>query len=168
MTKRLAIIMGPSGAGKSTIASALADMMADTVMLEADDFHSADNRAQMHQGQALTDADRRPWVDAICAAINEQESPTIVLACSALTPMVQDRLRDIPGRSVSFFLLHAAPDILARRMSARTDHFMPSSLLKSQLETLDPPADATLIDASQHVGVITREIAQTLDHDPHQ
>jgi len=165
MAQRLVIIMGPSGAGKSTIASALADIIPGAVMLEADDFHSAGNRKQMQSGQALSDADRQPWVDTIRDAIIAEASPTLVLACSALTPMVQDRLRDIPGRQVRFFLLHAAPDILARRMSARTDHFMPSSLLRSQLETLDPPADATLIDASQHVGVIAREIAEKLDHE---
>ncbi len=163
MTARLVIIMGPSGCGKSRIAGALAEAMA-APMLEGDDFHPPVNRAKMTAGEPLTDGDRAGWIDAMLGAIAEREEALVVLACSALTRYVQDRLKTVPGRETRFVLLDAPRETLIARMTSREGHFMPVSLLDSQLEALDVPTGAIRIDAEQTVSAIVRQIAAALEH----
>ncbi|MEL6530343.1 MAG: gluconokinase, GntK/IdnK-type [Pseudomonadota bacterium] len=163
MGRELIVIMGPSGCGKSSVSAALSNAIG-APMLEADDFHSQANRTKMTAGKPLTDADRAGWLDRIWQALSDKLAPRVVLACSALTPYVQSRLREATDRSVHFVLLNAPRDVLLERVSSRRDHFMPASLLDSQLEALEAPDGAITIDAREPVGVIVPKIVAALDH----
>jgi gluconokinase len=136
----IAVVMGVSGTGKSTIAGLLAADLG-WPSAEGDDFHSAANVAKMHAGHPLTDADRLPWLQAIAAWITTREAAGTggIVTCSALKRSYRDLLRT--GNSdVRFICLVAGHDTLQQRMEHRPGHFMPASLLKSQLDTLEPLA----------------------------
>lgn len=127
--------MGVSAAGKSTVGVALAAALG-VPFVDADSLHSDANRAKMNAGTPLVDDDRWLWLDAVgrCFAVAEAG---LVVACSALRRAYRDRIRETsPG--VVFVHLHGSPALLAARAGARVDHFMPASLLASQLETLEP------------------------------
>lgn len=137
--------MGVSGCGKSTVGQALSASQ-NWRFIEGDDHHPAANLAKMAAGTPLTDHDRAAWVQAIVDAVNRSAQDNIVLACSALTPFVQSGLRNVSDREVVFVLLEHRFDAIHARMSQR-DHFMPSSLLQSQFDALEPPQDAIIFDA---------------------
>ena len=131
--------MGVSGSGKSTVGRALAVRL-DRPFGEGDDFHPAANRAKMAAGHALDDDDRAPWLAALRDWMTSQHAagrPT-VLACSALRHSYRDVLRSAQG-GVFFVHLVVAASTIDQRMRVRT-HFMPASLLASQLQTLQPLA----------------------------
>lgn len=131
------LVMGACGVGKSTIARGLADRLSAR-FIEADDFHPADNKALMARGVPLTDDNRWAWLDAIAA--EAQARPGLsVLACSALRRVYRDRLR-LTCRPMPIIHLAADGDLLKARVAARQDHYMPPSLVQSQLDTLEPPA----------------------------
>ncbi len=117
-------------------------------MVEGDDHHPISNRNKMVRGEPLSDDDRGPWVDALAKAINVVEPGVVILACSALTSFVRDRLTLQSIRPCRWFLLTAPTDELRRRMEERAGHFMPASLLASQLTALVPPHEAFQIDAT--------------------
>ena len=132
------VVMGVSGSGKSTVAAAIAARVG-AVFLDADDFHPAANVAKMAAGMPLTDEDRRPWLVAVGAEVARRapSGEEVVLACSALRRSYRDLLRE--GVADLFFAqLDGSPELLAARIGGRVDHFMPSSLLASQLATLEP------------------------------
>jgi gluconokinase len=150
------IVMGVSGSGKSTIAKALAERLAWTYE-DADRFHPASNVAKMSAGHPLTDDDRWPWLRAIADEIDRVAASGghAVIACSALKRAYRDIL--VHGRDdVRIVYLDGSPELIASRMAARKNHFMPPGLLDSQFATLevpgpdenpvivsiDPPADA--------------------------
>jgi gluconokinase len=137
---RFVVVMGVSGSGKSTVARALA-LRLGWRFLEGDDLHPSGNVAAMTAGTPLTDANREPWLDAIGQWVDAQASSGAsgVLTCSALRRSYRDRLRT--GRpTLTFCHLDVDPAELARRTAHRTGHFMPGSLLPSQLTTLEPLA----------------------------
>jgi gluconokinase len=141
------IIMGVSGSGKSTLASVLAERLA-CPFLEGDAFHSEANVAKMRGGEPLTDADRWPWLDRLGGAIGAaaRSEDVAVAACSALKRIYRDRLRDAAGVPTRFILLEAGREELARRLNSRSDHYMPASLLDSQLGLLEyPDADESAL-----------------------
>lgn len=129
------VVMGVSGTGKSTVGALLAARLGRP-LIEGDDLHPPENKAKMHAGLPLTDEDRGPWLRAVRDAMDAAGRPTVV-ACSALRRSYRDILRTADGR-VRFLHLVAKPEDLAARMAARTHHFMPPSLLASQLATLEP------------------------------
>lgn len=132
------LVMGVCGSGKTTIGKALADSLGIT-FFDADDFHPAANREKMRQGIPLDEADRLPWLAAISETI--EKSPAFVLACSALKENYRAILRRAcPDLRIIF--LYGTREQLAERMQARKNHFMPLSLLDSQLATLEQPSDA--------------------------
>jgi carbohydrate kinase (thermoresistant glucokinase family) len=134
------LVMGVSGAGKSTVATALAQAL-DGVFVEGDSLHPAANIAAMSAGRPLTDALRLPWLEAICVAAREERDATgrpVVIACSALKRRYRDLLRD--GLSGLVFVhLDGSADVIQSRLAARTDHFMPASLLATQIADLEQP-----------------------------
>jgi gluconokinase len=137
----LAIIaMGVSGSGKSTLGALLASKL-DCPFLEGDDFHDARAVAKMSAGQPLDDEDRWPWLDRLGQAVGEALSSRgqVVAACSALRRSYRERLRDAIAAPTRFLLLDASHDELLRRLTRRSDHYMPASLLDSQLATLERP-----------------------------
>ena len=132
------VVMGVTGAGKSVTLQALVERLGWSAA-EGDDFHPPTSIAKMRAGAPLTDEDRWPWLAAIADWIGAQEAAgqSSVVTCSALRRGYRDRLRrDHP--SVRFAHLVASRDRLAARVAGRTDHFMPASLLDSQLESLEP------------------------------
>lgn len=140
-TPRHIVIMGVSGCGKTTVALKLADKLGYTYA-EGDDMHSQANRDKMNSGVPLTDEDRWPWLQGIADYMSEQtdQGVSTVVTCSALKRSYRDVLDS--GRGDVIFA-HLSPDsaLIAERMAAREGHFMPASLLNSQLETLEPLHD---------------------------
>jgi gluconokinase len=132
--------MGVSGAGKTTLATALGHHLGWPVA-EADDFHPPANIAKMSAGQPLTDDDRWPWLAAIrdWLASHAAAGRGCIVTCSALKRAYRDLLREASG-NVRFLHLTGDPATLADRIARRTGHFMPASLLPSQLLTLEPLA----------------------------
>ncbi len=137
--------MGVSGSGKSTLASALAQVLAFP-FIEGDDLHPQSNIVKMQAGQPLNDADRLPWLQAVAAALSNQ-SEGVMASCSALKKSYRDLLREQTGEPLYFICLTCDPDIIAARMQGRHGHFMPASLLASQLASFENPQGepATLI-----------------------
>ena len=127
--------MGVSGTGKSTTAALLAERLGRP-MIEGDDLHPVANVEAMRAGRALTDADRGPWLRAIRDAMTAAGGSTVV-TCSSLRRAYRDVLRTAEGR-VRFVHLVVPADELARRLAVRRGHFMPATLLASQLATLEP------------------------------
>lgn len=141
MTTRVlhVVAMGVSGTGKSTVAARLSDELG-LELIEGDSFHPAGNVAKMSAGIPLTDEDRLPWLERLADVTREHHALGVstVLACSALRRTFRDILRTGAPEADTYFLhLHAAYDVLEERMQAR-HHFMPASLLASQLQTLEP------------------------------
>ena len=133
--KTVIVVMGVAGSGKTTIAQLLAQDLG-WKQTEADDLHGPENVAKMAAGIPLTDSDRAPWLQRISQRIDETEENQVV-TCSALRRSYRDILRTASAR-VRFLHLHGSPDNLASRIGARTDHFMPASMLTFQMETLEP------------------------------
>ena len=133
------VVMGVSGSGKSTIAAMLAQHL-HWIYEDADWFHPTANVEKMHHGEPLTDADRWPWLNAIAAWIDNVRSAGDhgVVACSALRRVYRDILVG-RRRDVRLVFLKGDRDLIARRVAARADHFMPASLLDSQFATLEEP-----------------------------
>ncbi|WP_247717962.1 gluconokinase [Qipengyuania proteolytica] len=160
--RELIVLMGPSACGKTTISGMLGEALSAPV-IEGDDHHPPANKRKMAAGTPLTDEDRAAWIDSLAADSRARPDERLVLACSALTAYVQDRLRSESGRSVRFVLLDLPRDVLAQRLAARTDHFMPVSLLDSQLAALDPPADVLRVDATMAPSAIVEHIRAELN-----
>lgn len=134
------IAMGVSGSGKSTLGALLANKL-DCPFLEGDDFHDARAIAKMSAGQPLDDDDRWPWLDRLGLAVGEAltSGGRVVAACSALRRSYRERLRGAIAAPTRFVMLDASHDELLRRLTSRSDHYMPASLLESQLATLERP-----------------------------
>jgi gluconokinase len=147
------IVMGVTGSGKTTVGERLAADLGWRFH-DADDFHTPANKAKMHAGVPLTDEDRWPWLDAIRAALERDVADHVsaVVACSALREAYRRRL-ELGLQDVGLVLLDGDPAILAGRLSHRTDHFMNPALLQSQIDTLERPADAVVVDIAKPVGV---------------
>jgi gluconokinase len=131
--------MGVAGSGKSTIAARLAARLG-WALAEADDFHSVANVAKMRAGTPLTDADRWPWLEALADWIEAQRvaARDCVVACSALKRAYRERLAR-GHDDVRFVYLRGDRETIAGRLAQRTGHYMPGSLLDSQLEVLEEP-----------------------------
>lgn len=157
------VVMGVSGCGKSSVGAALSAQLA-LPYADGDDLHPAENVAKMRQGIPLTDQDRWPWLD-LCGQSLAAAPGGLILGCSALRRAYRDRLRAASGMGDLFFIhLTGSPALLHDRMSARQGHYMPASLLQSQLDALEPPGpgeNAITIDIDQSVGAIARQV---LDH----
>jgi gluconokinase len=158
--------MGVSGSGKSTLASALAAAIG-CPFLEGDEFHSPESVQKMRSGIALTDADRWPWLGRLGRAIGAavDEHGIAVASCSSLKRTYRDRLRATIEAPVCFVLIEASREELTRRMSHRAGHYMPVTLLDSQLATLEKPQSdelAITIDASLPVETACRQLVDRL------
>ncbi|CUH69202.1 Thermoresistant gluconokinase [Thalassovita autumnalis] len=134
-------VMGVSGCGKSSIAAALAAAR-NGIYVEADALHPAENVAHMAAGQPLSDAMRLPWLRALALHVADQQAAhpdqQVFTACSALKRSYRDLIRTQLPDAV-FLHLSGNQAVIAARMAARQNHFMPTSLLDSQFATLETP-----------------------------
>jgi gluconokinase len=163
------VVMGVSGSGKSTIADKLAERLSWKYE-DGDKFHPLSNVAKMSAGQALTDDDRWPWLQAIADEIDRvcKARERAVIACSALKRAYRDIL--VHGRNdVRIIFLKGTQELIAARLNLRKGHFMPPGLLASQFKTLEPPGTeenpvTVSIDAS--VDAIVDDIVRQLGLSP--
>ena len=148
---KILVVMGVSGVGKTAVARAVADRLGWNFQ-EGDALHPEANIRKMSSGEPLTDADRQPWLEAVAAWIDRQLAANAcgAMTCSALKRAYRERI--VGGRSgVRLVYLRASERVIAARLAARSGHFMPPQLLKSQFEILEEPtADEhpIIIDAS--------------------
>ena len=141
------VVMGVCGSGKTSVGERLGARLG-VPFRDADEFHPAANIAKMSSGVPLDDNDRWPWLDAIGAAIRDTRGG-VVIACSALKRVYRDRIKAAARRPVTFVYLEGSRATLASRLGGRRGHFMPPSLLDSQLAILEPPgADENAIAVS--------------------
>lgn len=162
------VVMGVSGSGKSTLARLLAARLG-WPFAEGDDFHPPSNVAKMAAGIPLTDEDRWPWLEAIRGWMADQARAghCTVVTCSALRRAYRDVLRKAPGRVLFAHLVGDEP-LLRGRLSHRSGHFMPASLLPSQLATLEPlqpDEDGLPLDASAPPDELANQVLNLLDRD---
>lgn len=132
------VVMGVSGSGKTTIAEGVVSHTGMT-FAEADTFHPRANIAKMESGVALTDEDRRPWLEALNAWMRERSAggDSTVITCSALRRSYRDVLRaGLPA--LHFVHLDGPAEVIRERITSRRGHFMPPELLQSQLDLLEP------------------------------
>jgi gluconokinase len=130
------VVMGVTGTGKSTVAGLLAGLLGWDLE-EGDDLHPDANVAKMRAGHPLTDEDRWPWLDRVAAwiQVHTQSGTPGIITCSSLRRSYRDRLR---GPGVVFVHLAGTKEEIQARLDRRLDHFMPASLLDSQLQALEP------------------------------
>lgn len=155
-------VMGICGSGKSTVAKALAEALG-IEMLDSDDFHPASNVEKLSAGIALTDEDRAGWLEALNREVRARQDRGVsaVLACSALKQTYRDTLQ----RGLDTFrwiYLRGERSVILQRMEERKDHFMPPSLVDSQLETLEEPTSALVLDIRQSVAEIVERVLADL------
>ncbi|MER6119992.1 gluconokinase, GntK/IdnK-type [Streptomyces sp. NPDC001743] len=165
----LALIVGMSGSGKTTVGRLLAERLGWSYR-DADEFHSPAARAAMSAGQALTDTDRDPWLNAVSAWLDHEiaaHRPAVV-TCSALKRAYRDRLRR--GRpQVRLVYLHGTPELIRSRLAARRGHFFPAALLESQIaafEEPEPDEHPLVVEIDQPPEAIVAELASSLQPAP--
>jgi gluconokinase len=135
--KGAAVVMGVASCGKTSVGELLAEKL-NAHFIEGDRLHPATNVAKMSAGNPLTDEDRWPWLKAIGESLAGSE-PTIA-SCSALKRVYRETIAKAAQRPVYFIYLYGSRELLEQRIGARKGHFMPASLLDSQLATLEAPA----------------------------
>jgi beta-N-acetylhexosaminidase len=136
MAKHRIIVMGVSGCGKTTIGALVARELG-IPFLDGDSLHPVENVAKMAAGTPLTDEDRWPWLATVGAELAKAGDGGLVLACSALRRSYRDAIREQAPDTV-FLHLHGSKEVLGSRLEGRSGHFMPTTLLDSQLATLEP------------------------------
>ncbi|HEX3500117.1 MAG TPA: gluconokinase [Stellaceae bacterium] len=159
------VVMGVSGVGKTTVGRRLAEALGAR-FLEGDDFHPPANVEKMRRGEALTDADRKPWLERLAGelAASREKGESVVLTCSALKRSYRDILR-AGHYDVNFVFLDADQAVIQKRIDARKGHFMPPSLLDSQFAALERPGPderAVRADATQAPDIIVASALQQL------
>jgi gluconokinase len=159
------VVMGVSGCGKTAVGSRLAQRL-NARFIDADDLHPPANVEKMRAGIPLGDADRAPWLALLNARLREAVAAgePVVLACSALKQRYRDALAaGVP--ELRFVHLAGIREIIAARLAARQHRYMPASLLDSQFSTLEPPAEAIVIDVALPLAAAVDAVARALQAD---
>lgn len=154
----IVIVMGVSGSGKSTVGQEMARRLG-WEFRDGDAFHPPANVAKMASGTPLTDADREPWLRAIQQFMRAHHAAggSAVIACSALRASHRQLLlKDEPW--VRFVFLSGSPALIDARLRGRQGHFMPPTLLASQLATLEPPEGVLTVDITPPPEVIAAHV----------
>lgn len=159
----IVVVMGVSGAGKTTVGRALSESLG-WEFLDADEFHPPENVAKMAAGTPLDDTDRWPWLGRLNAELLTRDAAGrgAVLACSALKEAYRVKL--MAGVAAARLVhLRGTFEEIRERVHARKHKYMPASLLQSQFDTLEPPANALEVDAGLDVREAVQRIAADLD-----
>ncbi|GAB4412008.1 MAG: gluconokinase [Bacteroidia bacterium] len=153
------ILTGVSGSGKTTIGKLLSKRTG-WPFRDGDDFHSPENIAKMQRGEPLDDADRAPWLLSIRSAIEAylEAGQSAIFACSALKASYREVLRRDDKR-IHFVLLQGSSEIIADRLALRKGHYMPATLLQSQIDALEPLDNGTQVSVEQSPELVADEIA---------
>ena len=159
----IVVLMGVSGSGKTTVGKVLAEKL-DWPFADADDFHPAANIEKMQRGSPLTTKDRCPWLRSLREYIDAvaERGEDLVLACSALSHDYREYLTADNSKHVRYVYLKGSKELIAKRLEERRGHFMPSSLLHSQFEVLEPPQDALRMDIAPDPATIAERIIHAL------
>ena len=157
----IVVLMGVSGSGKTTVGRMLASAM-DCAFLEGDSLHSAANVEKMSHGMPLTDADRGPWLAAIHSRLLDayRRRQSLVVGCSALKRSYRTLLAD--GIPITWIYLKGSAALIRSRLQHRTGHYMKADMLASQVEALEEPSDALIVDVLQPPGTIVEQILAEL------
>lgn len=158
----IVVLMGVSGSGKTTIGEAIRTQTG-AVFADADDYHSAANKAKMAAGHPLTDEDRQPWLETLNRLMLEwgQAGTDGVLACSALKEKYRDTLGDdLPSNALHFVLLDAPKEMIVGRLAARRHEYMNPKLLDSQLATLERSDNTYTVVNDKTPAQVAAEIVQ--------
>ena len=160
----IVVLMGVSGSGKTTIGTVMA-ARAQAVFADGDDYHTAANRAKMAAGQALTDADRQPWLEALNGLLRRWHDMGTdgILACSALKEDYRTTLIEgMPAGAVQFVWLDGSKAMIAARLAGRQHEFMTGALLESQMQTLEAPEGGCRVVNDRAPAVVVAEILRLL------
>ncbi|MBI2798681.1 MAG: gluconokinase [Gammaproteobacteria bacterium] len=160
--------MGVSGSGKTTVGRELASALGWD-FIDADDLHPAANIQKMKSGLALDDDDRWPWLDRIRDVIDQhlRADASLVVACSALKQSYRDKLGVTNTGSIRLVYLKGSQALLTARLRNRSGHFMPPSLLQSQLDLLEEPSSGALgVDIDQSTAAIVAAVRAYITPDP--
>lgn len=156
-------IMGVSGSGKTTIGRQLA-VETGLPFFDGDDFHPVSNIDKMKSGQPLTDDDRIGWLRSINEMARKQSTNAgAIIACSALKEKYRDILEEGMTIPVQWIFLNGSYEVIAERMQQRKPHYMPASLLQSQFDILEVPANAIMIDINNTTDDIVNTIKNKLE-----
>ena len=161
------IVMGVAGSGKSTVGEALAERIG-AAYIDGDVLHPPANIDKMSRGTALTDDDRLPWLREVGRRLRDGAGRTII-GCSALKRAYREIIRTEAGHPVAFVYLAGSRNVIAERMSRRTGHFMPTSLLDSQFADLEEPAideNAISVDIDQPLDTLVENAIELLGASP--
>lgn len=157
MDKNIFFVMGVSGSGKSTVGKLLGKKLA-IPFYDGDDFHPKENLVKMQSGQPLNDNDRKQWLKRLNELALEHKFNGAVIACSALKKKYRELLADTIEKNVEFVYLKGSFDEIEARLKQRKGHFMPSSLLKSQFETLEEPEKSITVSITSTPDKILQRI----------
>ncbi len=156
-------IMGVAGSGKTTIGQKLSSKTG-YAFYDADYFHPQENIEKMKAAQPLTDEDRWPWLDNIHAFVSKQlQSNNVILACSALKEVYRQRLSNGIEAHCRWVYLNGSYQTILERMQSRTGHYMPTTLLQSQFDALEVPADMIEVDIATTPEKIVEEIISKIN-----
>lgn len=162
------ILMGVVGAGKTTIGTLLAQRLG-WYFVDADDFHSEQNKARIAAGIPLTDSDRGPWLASLRRAIREWEAATckVILACSSLKRSYREELQAPEAAhagAVRFVYLKGDYGLILARLRSRHGHFATESILRSQLADLEEPDNSITVSIAKAPEEIVTEIMGKLNN----
>ncbi len=156
------IVLGVSGCGKSTVGRAEAQRL-EIPFYEADDFHSEANKQKMAGGHALTDADRKPWLENLASHLGDWNiQGGGVLACSALKQSYRNALVGSLPHGACFIYLRGQRETLTQRLAQRGGHFFDPQLLDDQIDTLEEPVDAMVFDIETALEPLAEQIVQAI------
>lgn len=155
------ILMGVAGSGKTTVGQRVAQEIG-LPFYEGDEFHPAENVAKMSSGIPLDDTDRVPWIDAIVGALNAKQSTDAVVACSALSRFVRERIRSGLEEPAKFIWLSARPEVIEERLRNRGQHYMKAGMLASQLAALQVPQTAQQVSVEQPIDDVVARVIQII------